>query len=184
MAVTRAAPSAFAQGPHEVLVGHDPDATIAQVRNELATHATGTWLCFLDADDELAPGYVKAMKTARERNHLLMPIVQQVKRGRPRTPNFYPQVDLLSGNYLVVGTVIERRLFSKAGGFGEYPHGFEDWALWYKATKLGAKVKPVPEAVYVQHVNPRSKHRLGWRDRRYQVGTHMAVQAELEAWVP
>jgi hypothetical protein len=42
----------------------------------------------------------------------------------------------------------------------------------------------VPKAVYIQHVNPQSKHRVGWRDRRWQVETHQRVEAELAAWTP
>jgi GT2 family glycosyltransferase len=186
MAKTRALPSAMGQGL-EVLIGHDPDATIAGVRNELAREAKGDLLCFLDADDELAPGYILAMEQMAEKvgpGHLLTPLVQKILRGRARQPAFYDEVNLLTGNWLIVGTVLERELFEKVGGFGEYPHGFEDWALWFKCTKMGAKVKKVRQAVYRQHINPNSKHRQGWKNKRWQVKTHIAVQKELEAWTP
>jgi glycosyltransferase involved in cell wall biosynthesis len=190
LARERALPSAELQA-EDIVIGHDPDATIAQVRNALAAEAQGNWLCFLDADDELAPGFVTAMERriatttfSRERHALYTPIVQQVVRGRPRNPSFYPEVNLMMGNWLIVGTVVEADLFRQVGGFGEYPHGFEDWSLWFKCVKSGARVFRVQNAVYIQHVNPRSKHRLGWRDRRWQVETHLRVQAELEAWAP
>lgn len=202
LALERAFPSAHDQGAHEIIVGHDDHLSIGPVRNVLAEKASGDWLCFLDADDELAPGYIEAMEhsifPARLTNAmtvaiedveeavrkplLLTPRVQQIIGGRRRPPRFYPEVNLLSGNWLIVGTLIERELFEKVGGFGDYPHGFEDWSLWYKATKLGAEVVRVKDAVYVQHVNPKSKHRMGWRDRKYQVSTHISVQKELEAW--
>ena len=185
MARMRALPSAEKQA-EEVIVGHDPQGTIASVRNELAAQATGEWLVFLDADDELAPGYIAAMEHAAEPNALLTPIVQQFLRGRARSrhPSFYPQVNLAHGNWLVVGTALERELFMRAHGFGDYPHGFEDWSLWAKCAKLGAHVVRVNGAIYRQHVNPRSKHRLGWRDKQWQIDTHQRVQAELEAWTP
>ena len=183
MAQRRALPSVSHLGA-EVLVGHDPEGTISSVRNELAAQATGEWLLFLDADDEFAPGYVQAMEDAQQERGLLTPIVQQVTRGRRRRPAFYPQVDLASGNWLVIGTSLQRSLFIEAQGFEDYPHGFEDWSLWSKCAKLGAHVVKVPRAVYIQHMNPRSKHRLGWRDRQWQVDTHLRVQSELEAWTP
>lgn len=183
LALTRALPSVEGMDA-EVIIGHDTDATIAGVRNELAEHATGKWLCFLDADDELAPGYIEAMTLAMQHDRLLTPRVQQIVNGRTRPAKYYPEVNLMSGNWLIVGTLIERSLFEKVGGFGDYPHGFEDWSLWYKAVKCGAEVLRVDDAIYIQHVNPKSKHRQGWRDRKYQVSTHLAVQAELEAWTP
>lgn len=184
LALTRALPSVEHYQENEILVGHDPDASIAQVRNSLAREATGRWLCFLDADDELAPGYLEAMERAAASKYLLNPRVRKIVRGHHHPPRFYPTCNLLTGNYLVIGTVVERSLFERAGGFEDYPHGFEDWSLWYKCTRLGAKVKPVPGAIYIQHVNPKSKHRMGWRDRNYQVSTHVRVQTELEAWKP
>lgn len=190
LARDRAFPSAQAEYPHEVIVKHHKRGTIASVRNACARKATGEWLVFLDADDELAPGYLDAMVFAAEKHRrqgepiLLTPIVQRILRGRSAPPSFYPEVPLLTANWLVIGTMLRRDLFLKAGGFGEYPHGFEDWALWAKCAKLGARVVKVHQAVYRQHINPRSKHRLGWKDRKWQVSTHLAVQADLDAWVP
>ena len=183
LALTRALPS-VEHYDTEILVGHDEDASIAQVRNALAAKATGEWLCFLDADDELARGYLEAMERKLGRGRLLTPRVMQIVQGRRKRAAFIKKVNLMTGNYLVIGTAIERSLFERAGGFCDYPHGFEDWSLWYKAARLGAQVVQVPAAIYIQHVNPDSKHRQGWKDREYQVSTHLAVQAELEAWQP
>lgn len=183
LAMTRALPSVEDMDA-DIIVGHDDEGTIAGIRNFLARKAKGDWLVFLDADDELAPGYLEAMERAAASKCLLTPHVEKVMRGRRTRPHFYPEVNLLSGNWLVVGTALERKLFRKAGGFGEYPHGFEDWSLWYKCARLGAEVVRVPGAVYRQYVNPHSKHQVGWRNKRWQAATHRSVQAELEAWTP
>ena len=190
VAEERALPSALTQDC-PVVMEHQPDGTIASARNAAAERAKGKWLLFLDADDELGAGYVGAMRRAYERERgpaagplLLTPAVQKIIKGRPRGVSFYHEVDLRLANWLVIGTLIERDLFLRAGGFPDYPHGFEDWGLWYKATRLGARVVRVKGAIYRQHVNPLSKHRQGWRDRRWQVRTHMQVQRELEAWQP
>ena len=185
LARERALPSALSQEAHEVLVGHEDEGTIASIRNALSEKATGEWLCHLDADDELAPGYLDEMARVGGEDVLLTPSVQQVRNGRPRgRPTFYPEVDLLGANWLVIGTLVRRDLFLRVGGFGDYPHGFEDWSLWFKCARSGARVVRVPRAIYIQHINPQSKHRLGWRDRRWQVETHQRVQRELEAWTP
>jgi glycosyltransferase involved in cell wall biosynthesis len=187
LATQRALPSARAQA-EEVLMGHDEEGTIAGARNFLALQASGDLLCFLDADDELAPGYIEAIERAWAKGKvklpLFTPIVQRVVNGRSKRATFYKEVNLLGANWLVVGTVLERELFERVGGFEDYPHGFEDWSLWYKCARVGATVVKVRDAVYVQHVNPDSKHRQGWRNGNWQLQTHKRVQAELEAWTP
>jgi glycosyltransferase involved in cell wall biosynthesis len=175
-----------------VVVEYQPEGTISSARNEGARRARGDWLLFLDADDELAPGYLDAMRRAYEREGrarrsaplLLTPAVQRIEKGRKRPPFFYPEVPLDQANWLVVGTLLEKELFDRAGGFEDYPHGFEDWSLWNKCHRLGARVVKVPHAIYIQYVNPQSKHRQGWRNRRWQVETHQRVARELEAWTP
>jgi glycosyltransferase involved in cell wall biosynthesis len=194
LAQTRAAPSAAAQDAFEVLVGHDPDGTVAGVRNALAANAEGDWLCFLDADDELAPGFLGAMERALEQEPemassgdglLLTPAVSYVRKGRGSPPQFNDRgIPLSQDNWLVVGTLLPRSLFEYVGGFGDYPHGFEDWSLWSKCWRVGARIVKVKDAIYRAHVNPHSKHRQGWRDRRWQVETHQRVAAELAAWTP
>lgn len=185
LALERALPSAQAQNAHEVRTYHDPGGSIAGVRNTAASEATGDWLCFLDADDELSPGYIEAMGQVWERMHkdgaslLLTPAVSYVHKGKPRPPMFHPVGDFRSDNYVVVGTLVERALFNQVGGFGDYPHGFEDWSLWAKCWKAGARVVRVKRAIYRAHVNPSSKHRLGWKDRQWQVTMHEQVRKEL-----
>lgn len=188
LALERAFPSAKDQGAHEIVVGHDTHLSIGPVRNVLAGKATGDWLCFLDADDELAPGYLGAMERAWEQERgnspettalLLTPAISQVRRGRRSNPSFYAEMPLEEGNWLVVGTLISRDLFMEVGGFGDFPHGFEDWALWLKASRNGARIVKVRNAVYVHHVNPHSKHKRLWRNSRRQVEMHERVLAEL-----
>lgn len=196
LALERALPSAQKQNVFEVLVGHDPDGDVGSFRNALAEKAQGDWLCFLDADDELSSGYMNAMRKMMQSSNvqrlkmeldaplLLTPAVSKVVKGRPGRPTFYPSVDLLKGNYLVVGTLIEKSWFDRVGGFGDFPHGFEDWALWYKCARLGGRVLQVRRAVYMEHIDPNSKHRAAWRDRTSQMQVYEQVKRDLEAWVP
>ena len=187
LALTRALPSAQMQDAHEVLIGHDPDATIAGTRNALALQAHGDWLCFLDADDELGANYLGAMRRAWERAggedgtpRLLTPAVVQIINGRKRGPHFFDRGKPLSDdNWLVVGTLVERKLFFEVDGFSDYPHGFEDWSLWAKCWRAGAEIVKVEDAIYYAHWNRNSKHHQAWRNRREQVEMHQRIRREL-----
>ena len=168
----------------DVLVHHVPDGTRASSLNVGAHYANGDWLIFLDADDELAPGYVGAMRRALEQNPdgkvLFTPAVQQVRKGNPSAPFFFPECDLTTGNWLVIGTMINRDFFLSLGGFREHPHGLEDWNLWARAVRAGASIVKVPDAVYRAFWNPRSKHHVLARNRReYMVAYEAARQ---DAW--
>lgn len=200
LAEKRALQSAWDQGAYEVLKAHHPKGPIALARNQLATAAEGDWLCFLDADDELAPGYLGAMARALEQEEganprttalLLTPAVTYMRKSgrgghggyKGDAPHFNDRgIPLSMDNWLVVGTLIQRDLFERVGGFSDYPHGFEDFSLWNKAWQMGAKIVKVPDAIYRAYVNPRSKHRVAWRDRKWQVETHERVVRELEEW--
>lgn len=157
----RAAASAESQGP--VIQAHG--ATLAQARNIGAAQAKTEWLCFLDADDELAPGYFDAME--RGSADLRAPAVSYV-RGGPRRAPYVPRVAghthacvaecLREGNWLVVGTLIRRASFCEVGGFREWAV-YEDWDLFLRCWLVGATVEAIPEAIYVAHVRPDSRNR-------------------------
>lgn len=185
LAWSRAYPSAVVQEAHEVLVRHETDATISEVRNALGKEASGEWLLFLDADDELSPSFLAMMQRTHEKlrsppKRLYTPEVSYVHiSGRRRPARHLRRGNLQNDNYLVVGTLIERSLFMEVGGFGEYPHGFEDWSLWAKCWKAGAKVVPVRGAIYYAYMNPESKHRKMWKNREWQVEMHHRVRRDI-----
>lgn len=153
--------SANEQPAAEVILRHDPDATLAQVRNAAAADARGEWLCFLDADDELAPGYLDAMERAARPNALLGPAAEWVPWQRP-APKYRgvlgPICDMRDANWLVIGTLVERKLFYKVGGFKEWPV-YEDWDLWQRCIIAGAEVVPVPDALYIAWAQRNSRNR-------------------------
>jgi len=181
---SRAYPSTLEQGALEVIVHHEPDLPIGPARNAAGLLASGDYLCHLDADDELAPGYIAAMQQAIDRAAdpsmaLFYPTVRYMRKNRAQADLLRPIGDLRHDNFMVIGTAVERRLFQSVGGFSNYDHGYEDWSAWAKCWKAGASVIPVPQAVYIAHINPQSAHRVRWRNRKEQVAGHMRVQAEL-----
>lgn len=177
LAASRAIPSAQQQfvkygdlwANVEVVSSHEGSGTVSSSRNTAATFAHGDWLCFLDADDELTPGFSEAMRLAISREQLSAPVVftpaVSYVRGHRRTPpKFWPECEPHAGNWLVIGTLVPRDLFFEVGGFVDYgdPPGsnaYEDWALWARCQMAGAVVVKVPEAVYIAHQERTSRHR-------------------------
>jgi len=166
---------------------HVPGGTLAQARNQIGEFAEGDWLCFLDADDELEPGYLAAMgrawaslaladrllgaEVATESGPrptrlgelagpaLLVPAVQYVDEDGGETAAEIPAWGrpLHEINCAVVGTLVPRDLFLAVGGFPEEPI-YEDWALWLACVRAGAELVPVPDAVYRAWRRPASRN--------------------------
>jgi glycosyltransferase involved in cell wall biosynthesis len=170
LAYSRAYPSTLAQGAQEVLIEHEPDLYLDEVRQGAAEAATGDWLCFLDADDELAPGYLAAMRKAMHHWNLwrpgdllanpllLVPAVQYVHPEREEPPRVLNDGRPLHEiNRAVIGTLIPRRLFVTVGGFPAEPV-YEDWGCWLACERAGARLVDVPAAVYRAHVRTGSRN--------------------------
>lgn len=158
MALRRAIPSTVSQGFIEVIDSHLSNGTLAQARNVGASAAIGEWLLFLDGDDELAPGFGKAMYGAVRDETARPALFTPAVRYGEAAPKIWPRMDFRLGNWCVIGTLIERDLFNRLGGFREYGM-YEDWALWAMASEAGAQVFEVPKAIYLAHQGRRSRNR-------------------------
>lgn len=162
LAQERAVPSAGAEGLP--VIHHHGDtletygASLAACRNRAAEETDAEWLCFLDADDELRPGFHEAMAAAE--GDLRTPAVEYVRGGRVRPPIFWPECDLREGNWLIVSTLVRRQMFFDVGAFRDCPM-YEDWDLFQRCWKEGAEIRKVPEATVRVHINLASLHRNG-----------------------
>jgi len=144
----------------------DQGQVLADLRNEGVRRAAERgleWIGFCDADDELAPIYGEAMVHAithsrRKRPLVFVPAISY-SRGRPRqAPKFWPEQPLVDGNWIPVGCVLSVELFQQVGGFRPWPM-YEDWCLWQRCEKAGARFVKVPDAHYIAHVTGGSRNR-------------------------
>ncbi len=158
----RAVPSAVDQGVPVVRV-HRP--ALHDSRNLALDLVATEWVCFLDADDELEPGYFDAMATGTA--DLRAPAVRYVAPTRsapPRVPRVAGHVHACTaaclpwGNWLVVGTLVRSDLVRKIGGWHDFTWS-EDWDLWVRCWKAGATIEAIPAAIYRAHVRPDSRNR-------------------------
>ena len=154
LARARAIPSAEQAGAAEVVVEHG--ATLAEARNTGAARARGEWLVFLDADDELEPGYLEAIAAAG--GDLRAPAVRYVIPGEPDPePTVFAGRNLARVNPCAIGTALRRELFEQAGRFWPEP-AWEDWSLFRRCWLLGATIEHVPAAVYRVTMNPTGRN--------------------------
>lgn len=152
LANARAVPSAESQG---VAVIQYHGETLAKARNYAASQADTEWLCFLDADDELAPGYFDAMKRASA--DLRAPAVSWVIDGVASEPQVLSGRHIRNVNPCVIGTLIRKSMFDDVGGFWE-ERAYEDWSLFRRAWLNRASLSHIADAVYVVNVSPDSRN--------------------------
>lgn len=177
LAESRAIPSVEAMGVRSI---HSMGDTLHDARN-WGLHLVETeFVCFLDADDELEPGYFEAMGQGTA--DLRAPSVRYVgKRVITKGP-YMPRVAghdhtcepecLAYGNWLVIGTVARTSLLRSVGGFRDLPI-YEDWDLWLRCWQTGASVEAIPDAVYRAHVRADSRNRGPSREAKH--ATHQAI---------
>lgn len=149
--------------------------SLHEARNQGAELATGRWLCFLDADDELDPGYLEAMSLATKEHwhfHMAEEILFQpatlgiVDGVEDDAPVVIPPTKLLECNYLVIGTLVRRDHFLRLGGFHAWPI-LEDWDFFIRCWLDGVTVVPVAGAVYRVHVRADGRNLQATHNRTY-----------------
>jgi glycosyltransferase involved in cell wall biosynthesis len=169
LAQRRAIPSAEAQG---VPVVHRHASTLAAARNEALEAAETDWVIFLDADDELAPGYVDAMDCGDA--DIRGPMAVYLRGGR-RERLWQPRVAghrhdchagcLPEGNWLLIGSAARTDLLREVGGWRDFEWS-EDWDTWLRCYKAGATFELVRGALYRAHVRPDSRNRGATREAK------------------
>lgn len=149
------------------------DGDLADARNEALAladeHLLGRgWLCFLDADDELEPGYFDAMAAAsgNDADELLAPAVRY---GPGTQPMVFRDRNIDRINPCVIGTLIHRDMFDYAGGFW-HERAWEDWSLFRRAWLRGARIVHVEDAVY------RANSTLAGRNSRVRQANQLLAQ--------
>lgn len=175
LATERAVPSAEAQG---VPVVHRHGSGLANARNTALAFVETPWVIFLDADDELEPGYVEAMGrgTADVRGPLALYVRGDRERHwQPRVSGHTHDCDrecLPEGNWLLIGAAVRTELVREVGGWRDFEWS-EDWDLWLRCYRAGASFELIPDAIYRAHVRPDSRNRGASREVR--LAAHRAI---------
>jgi len=128
-------------------------STLAEARNAAADLVRTEWICFLDADDELYPGYFDEMEKAT--GDLRVPRLFFDGEQGWHEPFDLTQRDMDFGNPCPIGTLIRTSMFEDVGGFWEEP-AYEDWSLFRRAWLLGATIEHTDAKYYAYNLGGRN----------------------------
>lgn len=194
LAQTRAIPSAKALG---VPVVHVHGRSLHEARNAAIKRVRTEFLCALDADDELEPGFFQGIEAAghadvrapsvryvSDRGHRPVFGEQPGQAVMPRVWGHSHQCEgacLAFGNWIVIGAVARTQVLRDVGGFRDWDV-FEDWDCWVRCWLAGATFLAAPGAVYRAHASPNSRNRSGSPESR--MDAHRAIARDLGLPVP
>ena len=183
LARERAIPSAEAFG---VPVIHTHGPSLHEARNMGLMQVETEWVCHLDADDELEPGYFDAMAagTADCRAPRVRYMRRKVHSPKPIMPRVAGHTHdctaecLSEGNWLVIGSLVRADACLKVGGWRDFAWS-EDWDLWVRLRAAGATFEAVEGAIYRAHVRLDSRNRGQSRDDKLAAHRAIAIANEL-----
>lgn len=138
------------------IVWHHADYSLQEARNVGASKTESPWLIFLDADDTLDSHYVERMLAGE--GDIRRPSLLGVSNGREdHEPTLLAEVPIEFGNYIPIGAMLRHDQFNQIGGFDDWPI-LEDWDLFIRLIKVGARVSAVPGAIYRVNVREGSRN--------------------------
>src|SRR2546427_2485931 len=149
--------------PHLLVVDASARRGASYARHIGARSASGEAFVFLDADDQIAPGYLPAMADAlahhdfvaahRDSESLNTGWVRLSRRTHPYEGfrNFYGFLPHAGGYRIGV----RRSIFESAGGFDENILGGEDVDFCWRVQLAGIPLRLVAEAAVAGRVRPR-----------------------------
>lgn len=158
----------------------DP-VSLGEARNRAVEfHDPQEWICFLDADDRLEPGYIDAMQAVHDpkKTDLLAPALRIVHDERLPDPPVealkHRKID--KTNPCPIGTLIHRSQFDAVGGFWDEPI-WEDWSLFRRCWLTGSRIRFIDDAVY------RASFSLNGRNSQSSRRIHSQIIKSHEKWL-
>ncbi|HET7584846.1 MAG TPA: glycosyltransferase [Gemmatimonadaceae bacterium] len=153
-AVARAAPG---PGDARIRVVRQERAGVSAARNRGIADARGEWLLFLDADDWIAPDALAHLVAAVEGDPSLDAVHAGWARVLPDGTHTGVRHAALEGDlfpelarycvFVIHACLVRRAVVQRVGGFDPALRTNEDWDLWQRIARTGARFGAVPEVL-------------------------------------
>lgn len=159
-----------------VRVLRHPGGGASAARNAGLREARFDWVLFLDADDRIQPTYLEKMTGALRGDPLLDGVycgfTRETERGLPGGSDLHEddkdlfRVFARCCAWSIHCVVARKALVQEVGGFPEDLVTCEDWLLWQRLFRAGARFARVPELLAVYRIRPASASQDGLRMAR------------------
>ncbi|MBD2109856.1 trifunctional glycosyltransferase/class I SAM-dependent methyltransferase/polysaccharide deacetylase [Nodosilinea sp. FACHB-13] len=163
---TEAIAKQFAVQDSRIHVLSQPNQGVSAARNAGAQIAQAPWLLFLDSDDWVAPDYITLM-TAKIESDSSLDVVHcgwvrvapdgtlVGEKNSPNLPDLFPIVARYCP-FAIHACVVKQTVFTQAGGFDTSLMTCEDWDLWQRIARQGARFGGIPEILAYYRMRPKS----------------------------
>ena len=156
-----------------IVTKYHPDQIIANdhqgvvlTRIDAVKASSGEYVCFIDADDKIAPDYIeKCVETLDSDSQIAIAYTDCHKFDENKDDLIefreYNQLYLQKGNYILGSALFRRKAYNEVGGYDKQLEKFEDYDLWLSITDAGWLAKRVPgfKYYYREHAN---SYTHGW----------------------
>ncbi len=147
----------------KITIIHTENKGLPAARNAGISKTTAEYILPLDADDRIAPTYIKKALEAFENDNALRLVYCSGRYFGAKNESI--QIDLLPFDYgtlLLYNTIFCSAIFRKTdfeycGGYNiNMKGGWEDWDLWIRLLKNSGRVYQIPEELFFYRVKETS----------------------------